>query len=203
MSRASCDDSGDFLSKNKKFTKIRSSLFSDKCATFTRRSEMADPVNITALLIGGGLTLTGTVVGQLTTLFSGWIDRRHKVRILRRERFEELADCVSKSVLWFPKISACRTIEEINANGPPPEARRIMVLALLYFPELRDAAIDYTNGLIKYHGWICDCFSPKVPASAGAQALMVSNQEPQKAILLLRNNLDHKIEEVARKYATV
>jgi hypothetical protein len=95
---------------------------------------MADEANITLIIVGGAMALAGTIVSQTFGLLSGWVDRRHQRAIRQRERLEQLASAVSATLPWFQALSSCRTIEEIRANAPPPEARRINILALLYFP---------------------------------------------------------------------
>jgi hypothetical protein len=165
---------------------------------------MADSTNTTALLIGGGLALAGTVVSQVFGLFSGWLDRRHKRRVIHRERLEELTDCVAKTLLWFPKLSAGRTISDIQEAQPPTEARRMVCLAILYFPQLKNAVADYSNGLAKFYHWTTDCFNPMAPASAGAQAAMSPDCEQRnKEITMLRQKLDNEIEKEARRYMSV
>lgn len=162
---------------------------------------MADSTNTTALLIGGGLALAGTVVSQIFGLLSGWLDRRNKRRIVHRERFEELADCVAKTLLWFPKIGACRSISDIQAYGPPLESRRMICLAILYFPELKDAVTSYSNGLILYYHHVCDSFHPQIPASAGAQeAMSPDTAERNREVVVLRQSLDNALEKVAARY---
>jgi hypothetical protein len=153
------------------------------------------------LLVGGGLALVGTVASQLSTLLAGRFQRRDDWRKVHREKFEELADCVAKTLLWIQKLSACRTMVEVQQTAPH-EARRMVCLAMIYFPELKEEAAAYSNGLIRFYNHGCDCFQPNSPASLGA--LMSLNPETKKfdrEIHLLRQALDDAIEAVAPTYA--
>ena|SRR5436190_6784048 len=92
---------------------------------------MPDKANIISIIVGGALALAGTIVSQMLGLLSGWVDRRHQRDIRQRERLEQLASAVSATIPWFQTLASCRTIEELRANLPPLEARRINILALL------------------------------------------------------------------------
>jgi hypothetical protein len=167
---------------------------------------MANEANIVSIIVGGAIALAGTIVSQTLGLLSGWVDRRHQRDIRQRERLEQLASAVSATILWFQTLSSCRTIEEIRANPPPLEARRISILALLYFPRLLEPAAAYTNGLIRYYHFCIDCFSPHAPATLGAQvARFVSNHPEAKQRedepLFLRNHLDEAIAQEAKRYS--
>lgn len=163
---------------------------------------MKEHTDIIALLVGGGLAIAGTVVSQVFGLLVGFLERRNKRRIVQRERFEELADCVAKTLEWFPKLSQCRSIAEFTNCQPPTDARRMVCLSILYFPELKIAVAEYSNGLARFYQWNVDWFNPKVPATIGAQSSMAPDaKEENHRIIVLRQKLDNAIEQAASKYA--
>ena len=111
-----------------------------------------------------------------------------------------MADCIAKTLLWFPKLAACSSVSDIRACLPT-EARRMVCLALLYFPELKNEVGDYSNGLTKHYHWTIDCFDPNFPASAGAQTVRQPDcKERTNEMTLLRQRLDNAIEKGAKKY---
>ena len=164
-----------------------------------------EPVLIAAM-IGGVLALSGIVVGQVFGLFSGHIERRHQRDVRQRERLERLADAVGETLPWFQALGRCRSLEEINANPPPPEARRAAMLAALYFPALLELAAAYTNSLVAYHHLAINSFDRGVPATVGAQIVVFlrSHPEAQRAHddpLRLRLELDVAITREAGRYS--
>ena len=169
---------------------------------------MAEPASITGLLIGGGLTLTGIVVGQVFSLFSGNIQRRHESAVRNKQRLEKMTDLVSTSLAWFSKLSNCRSVEEYQATTPPPDVRQIVMLARLSFPSLVQPALDYAQACVNHYGVISQFFKPHVQASFGAQMVLAMQANPQVAkhneeITLLRNRLDDAIAKEGKKYLHV
>ncbi len=162
---------------------------------------MAEPTNITSLLIGGSLTLTGIVVSQALGLLSGLLDRRNHRDVRQRDRLEKLSDSVSETLAWFPILSKCHTIEDVSLTHPPPQARQVAMLAHLYFPSLVEPARNYVNGLIRYYCWATHCFQSGFPANLGAQVAMNPESEMyDHEIVLIRQTLDDAIAEEAKLY---
>jgi hypothetical protein len=101
--------------------------------------------NLTAALIGGGLAHSGVIIGQIFTLISGRIQRRHDRDVRQRERLEKLAEAVGATLPWYTALGKCRTLEEIKLVPPAPEARKAAMLASLYFPSLAQPATDFAT----------------------------------------------------------
>src|ERR1700751_4090427 len=106
---------------------------------------------VVPVIVGGGIALAGTLVGQVFSLVSAYIQGRHDRDGRQRDRLERLAESVGAVLPWYQKIGACRSIEEIAASPPPPDARRAAVLASLYFPALADQTAEFANSLVRYY----------------------------------------------------
>jgi hypothetical protein len=169
---------------------------------------MALESNLIAALIGGGLALSGTVVAQVFTLISSRIQRRHNRDVRQRERLERLADAVGAALPWYAALGRCRSLDEIKATPPPPEARRAAMLATLYFPSLTEPTAQFANALVQYHLHAIDCFSLGHPISVGASMAMVAQKDPeakklQEQSFHLRLALDKAIGDEASHYSHV
>jgi hypothetical protein len=117
---------------------------------------MADSDTINGIWIGGTLAIAaGAISGAIAvggTLLADWRTRRNSRRQFLRERLEELAGCVARLNHWVARVHACTSLDELRENRPPDELQRVLVLALLYFPELKDAANAFHDGMIDiYH----------------------------------------------------
>jgi hypothetical protein len=164
--------------------------------------------NLTAALIGGGLALSGVIIGQIFTLISGRIQRRHDRDVRQRERLEKLAEAVGATLSWYTALGKCRTLEEIKLVPPAPDARKAAMLASLYFPSLAQPATDFANSLVRLHHHAIDCFALGHPVSVGASMAIVAQNNPKAKKLQdesfhLRLALDKAIIEEAKHYSHV
>jgi hypothetical protein len=169
---------------------------------------MSSETNIPALLIGGGLTVAGVVIGQVFGLVSGYIERIHQSAVRKKERLEKMTELVSASLVWFMRLSNCRTMNELQASPPPPEVRLIAMYARLSFPALVGPSTDYANQCHRHYCFAADCFNPQIPASVGAQMVLAQKANPELAknndlVLEIRNRLDNAIADEAKKYLHV
>lgn len=154
------------------------------------------------LLVGGGLALVGTFVSQCVALLAGRIERRYQLRRLHLAKLEELADCVASLLTWNQKLSSCRTISDVHA-AQPLESRRMVCLALIYFPALYDTVADYSNGLVSYYNFAVDCHQEGSPMTLGAQiALHPQSAQWTGKLLLLRQAVDDAIVKAAQRYTS-
>ncbi len=166
---------------------------------------MAIAPNIEGILIGGGLTLAGTVLAQSVAAWLAWRERDYKRKLLQLDRLEKIVGALTESLKWFQRHSALKTLEDIASHPPPPEARQAAMLAQLYFSELAEKAAAYSNALLDYHHLLVDCFDPNFPASAAAQVLKQIQSDPTlretyTAHFEARIALDTAIAKEAKKY---
>jgi hypothetical protein len=163
-----------------------------------------DISSLTLAIVAGGFAIGGTVVGQFFGLLSGWIQRRHDVRLRKRQMLEKMVDLESESLSWFARLLSCRTIDDYRAAKPPLQTRHIALFARMSFPNLVEPATRYANGCIHYYSLVGECYNPQIPATMGAQLVLaaqnsqdVANRE--REILTLRNLLDEAIVAETKK----
>ena len=166
---------------------------------------MALAPNIEGILIGGGLTLAGTVLAQGVATWLAWRERDYKRKLLQLDRLEKIVAAVTESLKWYNTHCALKTPEEVSSHPPPPEARQAAMLAQLYFSELEEPAGAFANALLKYHHLLIDCMDPNIPASGTAQVLMKMQRDPSlkesfEAHFHARIALDNAIAKEAKKY---
>jgi hypothetical protein len=166
---------------------------------------MADAPNIEGILIGGAMTLAGTVIAQVVASFLAWRERENKRKLLQLDRLEKIVTAVTESLRWFQDHSKLRTVEDISSHPPPPEARQAAMLAQLYFSALVEPAAAYANALVEYHHLLIDCLDPNIPASATAHVLIRMKNDPtlEKRMMAhfeARTALDAAIATEAKKY---
>lgn len=167
---------------------------------------MPDKANFISVLIGGALALAGVIVSQIFGLFSGWLERRYQRDVRRRERLEAMADAISATITWSQDLLGCRTMEQIGAHQVPPEAQRILTLALLYFPALREPATSYLNSLVDLHQVAIQCYQRDERVTIGALMAMAIERQPelsqiQEKPMVFRQQLDDAIATEAKRYA--
>lgn len=157
-----------------------------------------------SIWIGGCLAIAGTALGLLGSLAAGWLERKNQRHKLLRERYEEFAQCIAATLPWFARLGVCRNLEEVRSCQPPPESRRMILLALVYFPEFKGATGDYHNGLIEHYGFAVDsCGDPlaglgtvgAIMAKRTADGLLKPADYTKR-----RQILDNLIEKHADKY---
>lgn len=167
---------------------------------------MPDKGNFIAVLVGGALALAGVIVSQISGLWSGWIDRRYQRDVRRRERLENMADAISGTISWSQNLAKCRTMDEIRSHQAPPEAQRIVTLALLYLPRLREPAEGYLNSLVGLYEFAVECYRRDEPGTIGEVMGMVVERQPElekvlRQPMVFRQQLDDAIAAEAEKYA--
>jgi hypothetical protein len=157
-----------------------------------------------AIWIGGFLAILGTSIALAGPILNDLVGKRFRRQKLLRNRYEELTECVAVTLAWFPKLAECRSLDEVNKSYPPPESRRLCVLSMIYFPELKKSATDYHNALIAYYHAAVDCCDQPLIGVASVGALMAKRREErgetQDQIVVLRQRLDDIIEKYAVKY---
>jgi len=113
-------------------------------------------------IIAASSAISGGLIVQVGSFFHSLFDRKNKRDALLREKLEELADNIQQTVNWcdsalriaLPSLSKAHGLSHGRAQSPPAasatlslsvEARRVYVLALIYFPDLRPAARRLLN----------------------------------------------------------
>jgi len=153
----------------------------------------------TTAIIGAGAALLGAVVAQLGTLLKSGSDRSDKKRTFHLERLEELAENLYQTVPWAENLikelapRESRFGSSAGTNGftqASIHARRVYVLALLYFPKLRDNAKIFMDS--------CNRIYIAVTSSAP-----VDLEELGKAVKDFRSSLGALTEQVTSTAETI
>lgn len=95
-------------------------------------------------IIGACSALAGVFLSQVLSMLQASAERKHNQKTLRREKLEELAGHLAQTArwmdIWFHQVLLKSTAHHESADGSPlssDEARRVYVLSLLYFPDLK------------------------------------------------------------------
>ncbi len=114
--------------------------------------------------------LSGVIISQSITLLLSFLDKRHKKQILLRQKYEEMVFHFNESLLYPTEVDSCKTIDQIVSKIHNIPAMKAISLARLYIPDLEMPLENYIRKNMALFSETIDCFDPKIPADAGAQA---------------------------------
>ena len=97
------------------------------------------------LAIGALIALLGVLIAQLVAMLQARLDRQNKREILLRTKYEELGQHFLASTDAPARLLKCKTHEEIEDAVQQLEAKQAQLLALIYFPPLRDPLQRYVS----------------------------------------------------------
>lgn len=110
-----------------------------------------------AAIIGAASALAGVALAQGAAMLQQHLAARRERRALLRAKLEELADHLHLAAQWVDAAIRHWVDHEGSSASSRPlrlsdEARRVYVLALLYFPALRNDARPMLTALDRLHG---------------------------------------------------
>ncbi len=153
--------------------------------------------------ISAGSAILGAVVTQIVSIFLAHLERRHRKKVLLREKYEELAHLVQESNYWLSEQMKASSLSNLGSCYPE-KARRAMVLAHIYFPKLRkvcekyvDACVDLTKVLVDNYQFLPDCDAGTQVASSNMEALKIATDN----VHVSRQNLEEQLVKFADTYA--
>lgn len=142
-----------------------------------------EPQTFTALISAGAAILGGVVV-QLGSIFRSASDKREAEKALMRSRLEELLDNVHQTTEWMNLVLDRHSprLSSSSAESVPlsVSARRVHVLALLYFPALNADAKSLLKATYLFYSEL----------TSGSPADMTRQQEIAQELNVARRNLD-------------
>jgi len=165
---------------------------------------MDNELNITMALIAAGAAVFGSVASQVFLLIQGFLEKKHKKNILLREKYEDLSNHVTESMLWVSHVQGVQTLEQLNAHNVPTHARKALSLSSLYFPLLRGDCISYLNSLVNFHVVLISSYRHIPGVSAATQAVAHNKDEFLSSLAKVQKSrqiLDESIIKYASKYA--
>ena len=119
-------------------------------------------------LIAAGAALLGGALVKMFDIFQKLLEKHSERNELLRNKLEELADNLHQSSDWSNSILNSiseKGVRHANEVGNPQflldskEARRVYVLALLYFPSLRHEAKNLYKASADFYIQACDVAS--------------------------------------------
>ena len=155
------------------------------------------------LVIGALLALFGVLVAQLVAMLQARLDRQNKREILLRTKYEELGQHFLASIEMPGRLMQCTTHEEIQGVLHQSAANQAQLLALIYFPPLREPIRRY----IASYQILCLATTTIYYQKPDGQAVgeRVANhpdyQAASTAHIFERENLATEIENHAPTYA--
>ena len=110
--------------------------------------------DISTSVVAATSALSGVIVAQLGGVFRAFFDKKNQRASMLRDKLEELADNVHKTTEWVDHLATRVNMVPLphgsaGANSHivslSTESRRVYVLSLLYFPDLRDDSKKFFN----------------------------------------------------------
>lgn len=95
------------------------------------------------LVIGASLALLGVLVSQLVAMIQARLERKNKREVLLRTKYEEFGQHFLESTEMPGRLLKCTTLEEIHGVLHQSSANQAQLLALIYFPPLREPIRRY------------------------------------------------------------
>ncbi|HHY0435698.1 TPA: hypothetical protein ACVU31_002487 [Vibrio parahaemolyticus] len=148
--------------------------------------------------------IVGVIISQISVLLKEHLNKKHLKRILLREKYEELADCIQSAVVTSNKAADCRSISELMSFGINEPLRKAMSLSLIYFPEFKDAVGHFQNMYISYYNVLTKNYRRQIDETVGTQAAEHNIEAYTKTandFLFARHEIDLLLEQFAPKYA--
>jgi hypothetical protein len=159
------------------------------------------------------LTLTPAIFGLLGVLVGGGIhfvgmcfDRKWKKEQNLADRYEEYLHCLNGSLLWFQRVGGASTSSEMNDEPHSSDARKMVTLSILYFPELKEKSTEFLNLLISYRFLLIDYFDESHAGNSSTQAVKKGAGKFEKMgdeVIRIRSEIDKLVDKYSRKYAKV
>ncbi|MGD0654557.1 MAG: hypothetical protein ABSA16_09455 [Thermoguttaceae bacterium] len=159
--------------------------------------------SVWSVVVGGILTIIGVIVGQSFSFISSRIKHKHRRASFLLQKLEDLTAAILDIFHWESTFRECSSIEQLASNNPASYSRRVVAIAQLYFPHLRDPAAKYSNAFIEYYKFGLDCARDDIVGNVGAQMVLKNPEafqnhaEARKSIL---HQLDSAIEREAQIY---
>ena len=97
------------------------------------------------LVVGALLALLGVLVSQLVAMLQARLERHNKREVLLRTKYEELGAHFLDSMKLPHALMTCTSTEDILVLTHQASGNNAHLLALLYFPLLRQATGQYID----------------------------------------------------------
>lgn len=154
------------------------------------------------LVVGAFLALLGVLVSQLVAMIQARLEREHKRDVLLRTKYEELLVHFLESMKLPHTLMTAESTEDILALTHQASGNHAHLLALIYFPKLRESTGKY----IESYSQLClSAAGLHNPDDRRPLGMQVFDKPPyiaaRNAHLAARDSLQEQIERYADTYA--
>ncbi len=157
------------------------------------------------LVVGALLALLGVLVSQLVAMLQARLERQHKREVLLRTKYEEFGQHFLESTKMPGCLLKCTTDEDIQDVLHQSAANQAQLLALIYFPHLREPIrrymVSYQNLCLVVAGFYYAQPNKEHKSVGKIVSTELSYKEASAAHKMEKENLASKIEKYAPTYA--
>lgn len=154
------------------------------------------------LVVGALLALLGVLVSQLVAMLQARLERENKREILLRTKYEELGAHFLDSMKLPHTLMTAANAEDILALTHQASGNHAHLLAMIYFPKLRESTGKYIES---YSALCLTAASLRNPDDKRPLGMQVFDKpayiEARNAHIAARDYLQEQIECHARTYA--
>ena len=154
------------------------------------------------LVIGALLALLGLLVAQLVAMLQARLERQNKHEILLRTKYEELGAHFLDSMKLPHTLMTAASTEDILALTHQASGNHAHLLAMIYFPKLREPTGQYIESYSSLCLAAASLHNPNDKRPLGMQVFDTPAYiEARNAHLAARDHLQKQIELYADTYA--
>ena len=152
-------------------------------------------------IVSASSVLLGAAISQGSAMIQSRLDRKHKREILLRTKYEELGFHFLASTEMPGQLMKCTSHEEIQGALHQTEANQAQLLALIYFPPLREPIQRYVASYQHLCFAVAEIYYKAEGGSVGGK---VGNHPDYRAVssahIAERENVATEIENHAPRY---
>jgi hypothetical protein len=154
------------------------------------------------LVIGALLALLGVLVSQLVAMLQARLERQNRREVLLRTKYEELGAHFLDSMKLPHALMTCTGTEDILVLTHQTSGNNAHLLALLYFPSLRQATGQYIDSYSALLMTATSLYNPNDKRPLGMQVFDKPEYiQVRDNHLVARDHLQEQIEAHAPTYA--
>lgn len=156
------------------------------------------------LFVGALLALLGVLVSQLVAMLQARLERQHKHEVLLRTKYEEFGQHFLESTEMPGRLLRCTSHEEIQGVLHQSAANQAQLLALIYFPHLREPIRRYMVSYQHLCLVVANIYYNQNTEDKTVGKIVSTDtnyKEASSAHKMEKENLASEIEKYAPKYA--
>ena len=164
------------------------------------------------LVVGALLALLGVLVSQFVAMLQAKLERQHKRDVLLRTKYEEFGQHFLESTEMPGRLLRCTTHEEIQGVLHQSAANQAQLLALIYFPPLREPIrrymVSYQNlrrYMVSYQNLclvVAEVYYSQADKEKSVGKIVATNQNYKTASIAHKMEKENLAEEIERHSVT-